>query len=136
MAFRFRRRIKIAPGLNINLGKRGASLSIGGRGATLNIGKKGVRSTVGIPGTGISYTSKVGGGNAKAYSAATDHGDTTYHKDFVGDLGRKVSFGLALGIFFVPYIFSWFTLRAGYSSAARLVAFGWLLLLLVLVYGV
>lgn len=56
MGFRFRRSLKIAPGIRLNLGKRGTSLSIGGRGATVNVGKKGVRTTVGIPGTGISYS--------------------------------------------------------------------------------
>lgn len=56
MGFRFRQSIRLAPGLRINLGKKGASLSIGGRGATVNIGKSGTRTTVGIPGTGISYS--------------------------------------------------------------------------------
>lgn len=56
MAFRFHRRIRIMPGVTINLGKRGISTSIGPRGAKITIGSKGVRSTVGIPGTGISYT--------------------------------------------------------------------------------
>ena len=39
---------------------------------------------------------------------------------------RKVGFWLGLGIFFMPYIFAWFTLRNGYSSRARYVALGWL----------
>ncbi|MBF0204721.1 MAG: DUF4236 domain-containing protein, partial [Desulfamplus sp.] len=61
MGFRFRKSIKIAPGLKLNLGTRGASLSVGGPGATLNFGSSGVRATVGIPGTGISYTEKISG---------------------------------------------------------------------------
>jgi hypothetical protein len=57
MSFRFRKRIKIVPGLYINLGKRGASMSAGVKGATVNFGgKRGTRLTTGIPGTGISYT--------------------------------------------------------------------------------
>jgi hypothetical protein len=58
---RFRRSIKILPGIRINLGKRSASVSVGGRGAhvTLRPGHK-VRATVGLPGTGLSYTE---GGN-------------------------------------------------------------------------
>lgn len=54
---RFRKRIKIAPGLHINIGERGVSASVGRPGATVNIGQRGVRTTVGLPGTGISYTS-------------------------------------------------------------------------------
>lgn len=61
MGFRFRKSIKIAPGLKLNLGKRGASISVGGRGGSLTFGSSGVRATVGIPGTGISYTEKIGG---------------------------------------------------------------------------
>jgi hypothetical protein len=55
MSFRFRKRIKLFPGLWLNAGKRGISASIGGRGATVNISEKGMRETVGLPGTGISY---------------------------------------------------------------------------------
>lgn len=56
MSFRFRKSIKIAPGIRVNLSKSGVSTSLGRPGATVNISKRGVRSTVGIPGTGLSYT--------------------------------------------------------------------------------
>ena len=55
MGFRFFRRIRIAPGVSINLGKRGASVSVGPRGAKMTFGSRGVKSSVGIPGTGIRY---------------------------------------------------------------------------------
>ena len=58
MGFRFRKRIRLAKGLYLNLSKRGGSLSFGGRGATMNISKKGVRDTFSVPGTGISYQTK------------------------------------------------------------------------------
>ena len=57
MGFRFQRRIKIIPGVTLNVGKRGVSTSIGRCGAHITFGQNGVRTTVGIPGTGISYTS-------------------------------------------------------------------------------
>ncbi len=44
---------------------------------------------------------------------------------------REVGFLLGLGIFFYPMIFSWFTLRKGYSDRAKKVAFGWLFSLMV-----
>ena len=59
MAFRFFRRIKILPGVSINLGKRGASVSVGPRGAKVTIGSKGVKTSVGLPGTGIRYEKKI-----------------------------------------------------------------------------
>jgi hypothetical protein len=58
MGFRFRKRLRIIPGVWVNLSKKGGSLSVGGHGATMNISKKGVRETVGLPGTGISYQTK------------------------------------------------------------------------------
>jgi hypothetical protein len=56
MGLRFRRSLRILPGLRLNLGKRGASVSIGGRGAHVTLGHGQVRETVGLPGTGLSYT--------------------------------------------------------------------------------
>jgi hypothetical protein len=58
MGFRFRKRIRIIPGLWLNASKSGISASLGGHGLTTNISKKGVRETVGLPGTGISYQTK------------------------------------------------------------------------------
>jgi hypothetical protein len=56
MGFRFLRRIKIAPGLRVNLSRSGVSASVGRRGAWFTIGPRGTREAIGIPGTGISYT--------------------------------------------------------------------------------
>lgn len=59
MGFRFWRRIKIAPGVTLNLSKSGGSLSFGPRGAKFTVGGKGKRVTVGLPGTGLYYTTKL-----------------------------------------------------------------------------
>ena len=56
MGFRFRKSIKIAPGIKINVGKRGIS-SIGAGG--FSFGSRGIYQNIGIPGTGISYRSKL-----------------------------------------------------------------------------
>jgi hypothetical protein len=56
MGFRFRRSIKILPGIRLNLSRSGVSTSVGVRGAHVTIGHGQVRETVGIPGTGLSYT--------------------------------------------------------------------------------
>ena len=55
MAFLFRKRIKILPGIWFNLSKRGVRTSIGGKGLTLNIKEGKVRTTASLPGTGLSY---------------------------------------------------------------------------------
>ena len=54
--FRFRRSVKLFPGVRWNFGKKSTSLSIGPRGAHYTVGTAGSRTTVGIPGTGLSYT--------------------------------------------------------------------------------
>ena len=53
MALQFRKRIKIAPGISLNLGKKGLSVSAGVRGARITFGKDRATTSVGIPGTGI-----------------------------------------------------------------------------------
>lgn len=58
MGFKFRKSLKIAPGVKLNIGKKGiSSLSVGVKGARVNVGKKGTRTTVSAPGTGLSYSS-------------------------------------------------------------------------------
>ncbi len=56
MPFRFWRRIRLAPGVTLNLSKSTASLSLGPRGAKYTISPRGNRVTAGIPGTGLFYT--------------------------------------------------------------------------------
>ncbi|MBX7117101.1 MAG: DUF4236 domain-containing protein, partial [Myxococcaceae bacterium] len=57
MGFRFRRSVKLFPGVRVNVGLRRSSLSIGGRGARVNLSSRGARSTFGVPGTGMSWSS-------------------------------------------------------------------------------
>jgi hypothetical protein len=56
MGLRFRSSIRLAKGVRLNLGKKGASLSLGGNGMTVNLSRKGAKATLGLPGTGLSYT--------------------------------------------------------------------------------
>lgn len=59
MAFRIWKRVKLAPGVRLNVGKSGVSFSFGGRGLWLTLGGSGSRVTAGIPGTGIYWSKKV-----------------------------------------------------------------------------
>lgn len=56
MGIRFWRRIKIAPGVTLNISKTSGSLSFGPRGAKFTIGPHGKRTTIGATGTGLFYT--------------------------------------------------------------------------------
>ena len=57
MGFRFRKTIRLLPGVRLNLSKRGGSISLGGNGATVNFGPQGERTTYRLPGTGVSHQS-------------------------------------------------------------------------------
>lgn len=53
MRIRFRRSVKLAPGVRLNLSKGGVGVSVGRRGARIGIGPRGVYTSFGIPGTGL-----------------------------------------------------------------------------------
>ncbi|MDR1039839.1 MAG: DUF4236 domain-containing protein [Deltaproteobacteria bacterium] len=60
---RFRRSIKIFPGVKLNFGKSGlTSLSVGGRGASVSLGKGGAFLNLGLPGTGLSHRMRLDSG--------------------------------------------------------------------------
>jgi hypothetical protein len=54
--FNFFRRIRLLPGLWLNVSKRGVSATVGVRGLKTTIGTRGRRTTVGLPGTGMSVS--------------------------------------------------------------------------------
>src|SRR5512142_2961515 len=54
MPLRFRRTLKIAPGVKLNFSKSGVSTTVGPKGFHFTFGKRGVRRSVSIPGTGVS----------------------------------------------------------------------------------
>ena len=66
MGFRFFRRVKILPGVTLNLSGSGPSVSVGPRGLKTTFGPKGTRTTVGLPGTGLSYTEVHGDNHSPA----------------------------------------------------------------------
>ncbi len=58
MAIRFRRTVRIAPGLKLNIGKKSASVRIGGKSAGYTIGTSGRTASASIPGTGLGASSR------------------------------------------------------------------------------
>lgn len=61
MGFRFRKSIKILPGVKVNITQKGvSSVSVGGKGLTVNHGKKGTRVTASLRGSGLSYSQQLG----------------------------------------------------------------------------
>jgi hypothetical protein len=60
MSLRFRKSIKLAPGIRLNFSAKGGSITVGPRGASVNFGTRGTHLNAGIPGTGISSRTKIG----------------------------------------------------------------------------
>lgn len=87
MSFRFWHRVRLAPGLTLNLSKSSASLSIGPRGAKYTIGPRGQRFTAGIPGSGLFYSVHVphrtGGVAAPATGTVRDRLDPGFFRRLV-----------------------------------------------------
>lgn len=65
MAVRFRRRVKLFPGVHLNFSLSGVSTTIGMRGLSVNLGKKGAYLNTGLPGTGLYSRQKIGGNNRR-----------------------------------------------------------------------
>lgn len=70
MALRFRRSIKLAPGIRWNFSGSGSSWTLGLRGASVNIGKRGTYLNTGVPATGL-YSRERLGGNGPTRNAHT-----------------------------------------------------------------
>ncbi|HEM7307756.1 TPA: DUF4236 domain-containing protein [Acinetobacter baumannii] len=131
MGLNFRKSIKIAPGIRVNISKKGlSSVSVGGKGARVNVSKKGTRTTVGIPGTGLSYTTNTSYKKSKRASNEPVH---LIQQEGLCKEKRNilVSILLWIGILWAPYIFAWFTLQRKYSNTERFIAFGWLIIVVI-----
>lgn len=134
IAFNFRKNLKIAAGIRLNIGKKGvSSLSVGTKGMSVNLKRKQIKTTLGIPKTGLSYTSQM-------KLASKMQQNLKYLKQRPPALPltqkftiKRIGFWLGLGILLMPYLFSWFTLVKKYSNLARFISFSWLLIFILLV---
>lgn len=72
MALRFRKSVKLAPGIRMNFSRGGLSWSLGPRGASVGIGKRGTYLNAGLPGTGLSFRQRLdAGGSASGRSSVS-----------------------------------------------------------------
>ena len=69
MAWSYRKRVRIAPGVHLNLSRRGVSTTIGVRGASVNFGKKGTYVNTGIPGRGFYNRQKISGDRGRPHAS-------------------------------------------------------------------
>lgn len=90
MALRFRKSMKVAPGIRLNFSKSGVSTSLGPKGSKITIGKNGIYSNVGVPGTGIYMRDKISKNtNLKSNSSSNMHklkGNNALFENDISDL--------------------------------------------------
>ena len=128
MGLRFRRSIKIAPGVRVNLNKKSASVTFGPKGLKHTVSTTGKsHTTVGVPGTGLSYTTS--GCRPASVPAAPRPtppkskavvlplciflGVLGVHRYYVGKIGTGVIWTLTAGFFGIGWIVDIFTVALG-----------------------
>ena len=105
MAWNFRKSFKIAPGLRVNLGKKGASLSIGPKGSKVTFGNNGTYVSGGIPGTGLYYREKVSG-NGRKTSGGYKYLNEKSASNIIAVIG-VISIIVCLYLFFSSFGWDW-----------------------------
>lgn len=79
MGLRFRKSVKIAPGVKLNIGKKSVGVSVGGKhgGVSFN-SKSGARARISAPGTGLSYSTSLSSGKKRNSKKANISSGSTY----------------------------------------------------------
>ena len=78
MAWTWRKRKSIIPGVRLNFGRKGISTTIGPRGASMTFGPNGTYFNTSIPGTGLYNRQRIGGNKSNTQMTS----DNTGCKDF------------------------------------------------------
>lgn len=102
MSLRFRKSMKIAPGVKLNFSKNGVGMSIGTKGARMSISPTGrVTRTLGIPGTGIYDVETISTGNKKK-SKANNKNTTQFNTSPTVPFYTKTWFTILMLLLFFP----------------------------------
>lgn len=73
MKLRFRKSVKLAPGLRLSLGGKSASMRVGGRHLGVSVSTSGRQTMSGsLPGTGLGFVSRNGAGRGREPSAPVE----------------------------------------------------------------
>ncbi len=129
MGFRFRKSVKLAPGINLNFNKKSVGITTGVKGAKFTVNSKGKTTTsVGLPGTGLSYQKISNINNSKT----TDTLETEPPKKATGCL--TVAIWLFLWPFY-PFYYAFKTFRNPEAGKGKKVVAAILAALTLLLYS-
>lgn len=121
MGFRFQKRIKIIPGVTVNLSKSGLSTSVGTTGARVTLGHGKTRTTVGLPGSGISHTSitssarPINPGSAMEVAPSISNKKTSYLSMVLSVAGKVLVAASLVGVALIGIVLAF----SGKSSKRR-----------------
>lgn len=117
MEFRFRKSVKIAPGVRLNLNRKSASISLGGKGAHYTVSSTGRKTaTVGLPGTGISYSVTESTGKS---SSRTKSGGTHSSGNGGGKKNKGGCLMILLALMFWPFALSYWIWKTDKFQASK-----------------
>lgn len=141
MGLRFRKSVKIAPGVKLNLNKKSTSVTFGGKGVHHTISSTGKRTTtVGVPGTGLSYSKTSTPKNQHSKVNTFDNNNNLdleppLNNNVEGKPPKKpfgcltlllVAIGIFLGVIFFPVLWMpgivailWFAIRKNEPSVKK-----------------
>ena len=74
MAWTWRKRKSILPGVRLNFGRKGVSTTIGPRGASMTFGPNGTYFNTSIPGTGLYNRQRIGGNKSNTQMTSDNTG--------------------------------------------------------------
>lgn len=87
MGLRYRKSISLAPGVKLNVGKKSAGISVGGKYGGVSVNSRtGARARVSAPGTGVSYSTKIGSSSSRRSKSYKDDLDLDLDHDYDTDL--------------------------------------------------
>lgn len=99
MAMRFRRSIKLMPGVKVNVGKKSASVTFGGKILRKTINTNGQETISGsLPGTGMYWTEKSSSSSNESASQKYEHEWTPENNNRSANIGALLVLIISLGI--------------------------------------
>ncbi|HPS41044.1 MAG TPA: DUF4236 domain-containing protein [Anaerolineaceae bacterium] len=122
MGFRLRRSLKIAPGVRLNISKKGIGTSVGVKGMHISSGPSGSRMTTSIPGTGLSQVTQIGKRSKRSAGQKSKTAALLWciflgyfggHYFYVDRIGKGLLYFFTVGLFGIGWLVDIFVILSG-----------------------